>query len=252
MESGIVVLRGKTSELTPAAFHLYNTSTGFTKLPEVKGLCEHDQQNLLPVTMNNKELLAVSCPDCQMIRLLDIETGDVTVAFHDSRFYPGWMRHGEGDVMYVVPKGAPVLELNTTQVPFTGPVRTIQSGMEMYYSMCYIPSPHRLIVLSDNTGLIRAVSAETGENVWGVKWEVDGVQCEPHGMLFSPQHQVLLVADGRNCRVLVLHPGDGSHLQTIQLDREMDAIIELCLHQNKLVVHHNAGGKEKVSYFSIN
>ena len=257
MESGIVVLRGKTSEQTPAAIHLYNPSTGFTKLPEVKGLCEHDLQYLLPVTMNNKELLAVSCPLCRMIRLLDVENEDVTVAFHDSRFYPGWMSHGEGDVMYVVHavKGAKlVLELNTAQVPFTGPVRTIQSRMETYFGMCYIPSPHRLIVLSDNApgNTIRAVSAETGEKVWQVKGEVDGVQCEPNGMLFSPQHQVLLVADGVNSRVLVLHPGDGSHLQTIQLDRKMGVITELCLHQNKLVVKHNVGGKQKVSYFSIN
>ena len=258
MESGIVVLWGKTSEQTPAALHLYqNTSTGFTKLPEVKGLCEHDYPKLLPVTINNKELLAVSCWDCEMIRLLDVETRDVTVAFHDSRFRPTRMSHGEGDVMYVVHgvKGAvQVLELHTAQVPFTGPVRTIQSGMERYYSMCYIPSPHRLIVLSLNKEptLILAVSAETEEKVWEVKGEVDGVECEPHGMLFSPQHQVLLVADGVNNRVLVLHPGDGSHLQTIQLDREMDVIWELCLHQNKLVVHHHDGRKHKVSYFSIN
>ena len=254
MESGIVVLWGKPSEQTPAAFHLYNTSTGFTKLPEVKGLCEHDRQNLLPVTMNNKELLAVSCPYCEMIRLLDVENEDVTVAFHDSRFYPGVMSHGEGDVMYVVHgvKGFPVLELNTAQVPFTGPVRTIQSGMEEYFGLCYIPSPHRLIVLSDHhPGIIRAVSAETGEKVWEVKEEFDGVQCYPHGLLFSPQHQVLLVADGWNCRVLVLHPGDGSHLQTIQLDREMRVIADLCLHQNKLVVHHYDDHKHKVSYFSI-
>ena len=96
------------------------------------------------------------------------------------------------------------------------------------------------------------MSAETGEKVWEVKGEVDGVECYPHGMLFSPQHQVLLVADGENCRVLVLHERDGSYLQTIQLDREMGVITELCLHQNKLVVRHKAGGKEKVSYFSVN
>ena len=255
MESGIVVLWGKTSEQTPAAFHLYNPSTGFTKLPEVKGLCEHDSQKLLPVTMNNKELLAVSCFDCEMIRLLDVETRDVTVAFQDSRFYPGRMSHGEGDVMYVVHavKGAkPVLELNTAQVPFTGPVTTIQSGMEEYFGLCYIPSPHRLIVLSrvSEPRTIRAVSLETGEKVWEVKGEVDGVECYPHGMLFSPQHQVLLVADGWNCRLLVLHPGDGSHLRTIQFDRE--TINELCLHQNKLVVRHHDGPRVKVSYFSIN
>ena len=66
---------------------------------------------------------------------------------------------------------------------------------------------------------------------------VDSRQCCSHGILFSPQHQVLLVADGTNCRVLVLHPRDGSHLQTIQLGNALDddGLADLCLHQNKLV-----------------
>ena len=76
--------------------------------------------------------------------------------------------------------------------------------------------------------------------------------CEPHSLLFSPRHQILLVADGSNCRVLVLHARDGSHLQTIQLDKVMGYICELCLYQNKLVVDHSNGQTEKVSYFSIN
>ena len=96
------------------------------------------------------------------------------------------------------------------------------------------------------------VSAETGEKVWKVAGEVDGEMIEPHRLLFSPQHQVLLVADGENSRVMVLHPRDGSHLQTIQPDQNMGAIYELCLHQNKLVVWHGDGSKVKLSYFTIN
>ena len=255
MKSGVVVLWGKTSEQTPAAFHLYNnTSTGFTKIREVKGLCEHDFPTLLPVTMNNTEFLAVACPACHMIRLLNLETEEVTVAFHDQRVYPAVMSHGEGDVIYLVHsvKGLPVLELNTGRLPFSKLSRTIQSGMETYYSMHYIPSPHRLIVLTWwKDSMIRAVSAETGEKVWDVMGELDGRMIQPHSLLFSAQHQVLLVADGSNNRLLVLHPRDGSHLQTIQLDQYMGVMGELCLLQNKLV-HHHAGSKEKVSYFSIN
>ena len=164
------------------------------------------------------------------------------------------MSHGEKGKLYVVhvvKGGIQVLELDCSRETFSGPGKIVQSGMERYYDMCYIPSPHRLIVLSDNyePTIILSVSAETGEKVWEVKGEVNGVECNPHSMLFSPQHQVLLVADGENSRVLVLHPGDGSHLQTIQLDGEMAIIWELCLHQNKLVVHHHAGGTVKVSYF---
>ena len=65
--------------------------------------------------------------------------------------------------------------------------------------MHYIPAPHKLIVFSDNTGIIRAVSRD-GEKMWEVKGEIEGKKCHPYGLFFSPDHQVLLVADGRNSR----------------------------------------------------
>ena len=168
MDSGLVVMWGKTSEQTPAAFHLYqNTSAGFPKIREVKGLCEHNVYvYLLPVTMNNKQLLAVSCAGCEVIRLLDLETEEVTITFHNKTYYTGRMCHGEEDVIYVAHavKGAiQVLELQTGHVPFIGPTRIIQSGMKQYYSLHYVPSPNGLVIISGKSArMIRAVSAETG------------------------------------------------------------------------------------------
>ena len=80
---------------------------------------------------------------------------------------------------------------------------------------------------------------------------MDEMACHPHGMQFSQHHQVLLVADGINCRILVLHPKDGLHLQTIQLKPEMYAIVHLHLNQGELIVHHTAERKEKVSFFAL-
>ena len=144
----------------------------------MKGLCEHeDSIFLLPVTMNNTESLAVACFYCRMIRLLNLETEVVIVAFHDQQVYPGWMSHGEGDVMYMVHdvKGnIQVLELNTGRLPFSKLSRTIQSGMERYYSFHYIPSPHRLIVWSGKSvGMIRAVSTEKVWEVRGGAWMIE-------------------------------------------------------------------------------
>ena len=121
------------------------------------------------------------------------------------------MSHGEVDVIYLVHsvKGnKPVLVLNTGHLPFSKLSRTIQSGMEGYYSFHNIQTPHRLIALSDHSpGIIRAVSVETGEKIWEVIGEVDGRMIQPHSLVFSPQQQVLLVPDGWNSRVLVLHRG---------------------------------------------
>ena len=220
----------------------------------MKGLCKHEIVYLLSVTVKAKELLAVSCAECQMIRLLDLETEEVSVAFHNELYLPGRMRNGEENVMYLMTTGIQALELSITQVPFSGPNRIVQSGMERYFDMHYIPSPHRLLVFSDaNTGnKIRAVSAETGEKVWEVGGEIDGEICQPRGLLFSERHQVLLVTDSTNRRLLVLHPRDGSHLQTIQLDKEILVVSELCLYQNKLIVLHHDGCKHRLSSFSIN
>ena len=255
MKSGIIVFWGKTSEQTPAAFHLYqNTSTGFTKLREVKRLCQHEIVLLLPVAMDNKDLLAVSCGYCQMIRLLDTGTEKVTVAFYHPGYRPSVMSHGGRDVMYVLHGGneLSLLELNSGQVPFNGKKRKIQLGMEKYHGFHYIQNPYNLLLLSWwEDSIIRAVSLETEQKAWEVKGEVDGKMFFPHGLLFSVQHRVLLVADGRNSRVLVLHPGDGSHLQTIQLDKAVDTVYELGIHSNKLVIFHRAGLEEKVSYLSI-
>ena len=156
MSSGQVVVWGKTSDEAEAAFHIYNqTSAGWKKVKQIKRLCEHDGGDILFINVNNKEQLAVSCKWCETIKQYNLDTLDVTTAFHDPQYYPGSMCHGENGKLYVahmVEGGdTPVLELDCTTLPFTGPSQIIQSGMETFYSMYYIPSPHKLLVFSLNT-----------------------------------------------------------------------------------------------------
>ena len=258
MSSGEVVVWGKTSDETPPAFHIFSlTSTGWKKLREVKRLCDHDRVNILPVNIKNKEELAVSCFDCQSIKRYNLDTLQVTTAFHDPKYYPGFMCHGENGKLYImhgVKGDTKVLELDCSGETFSGPSKIIPFRIETYYSLNNIPSPHNVLIFTLwDESIIRALSAETGEMVWEVKGEVDGKTCDPHGTLYSSQHQALLIADGRNCRVLVLHPQNGSHLQTIglQLDQERKVTVELCLHQNQFLILYRGGNQEKISYFSI-
>ena len=122
------------------------------KIREVKSLCEHEEitMYLQPVSVKNKQMLSVSCWGCRMIRLYDMDTQEVTTAFHNHQYYSTLMCTGEGDVMYVmhnVKGDRPVLKFNTEEIPLTGPSTTIQSGMEMIFSIDYIPAPHRFLVL---------------------------------------------------------------------------------------------------------
>ena len=164
---------------------------------------------------------------------------------------------GEGTTLYALHlvnnQPISVIELESGGVPFKGPKKKIYPGLATSYSVCYIPHPYKLLVftLNKNPGIIRAVSTETEQKVWETEGKVDEKECHPHGMQFSQHHQVLLVADGVNCRILVLHPKDGSHLQTIQLKPETHAIVYLHLNQDKLIVHHTIEEKKKVSFFAV-
>ena len=255
-KSGQIVFWAKSSPENAAAFHVFNSSSaGWKKVKKVEAFCEHEEGVYLQsLNVKSTEMLLVSCASCRKIRLYNMETGNVTTAFHKHAIYPGQMSPGDGDVLYVSHhvEGFPVLELNhPKQNPGSG--KMIQSGMETYHSMHYIPAPHKLIVFSLNTeSLIRAVSVVNGEVAWEVKGEIEGEICRPHGLLFSPDHQVLLVADGWNSRLIVLNPEDGSVLQTIQLDYQLGAIFNLCIHQQHLIVHHlHIRKQHKVLYYSI-
>ena len=188
MESGIIVVYGRPSDDALDSFHQYKkTSAGWSKLGELKGLCEHeDSIALLPLTVNGKEVLAVGCGECQVIKLLDIQNGEVTVAFQKQNFCALVLCKGGGDTLYVMhEKGDAVMasELSTNQIPFTLTKKIIPSGMTIASRMLYIPHPDNVLVFSTHFGLIKAVSAETGEKIWEVEGTVDDEECCPSGLI---------------------------------------------------------------------
>ncbi len=143
-----------------------------------------------------------------------------------------------------------ILQLNCSHVPFTIN-EILESGVDKYFGICYIPS-HRLIVVSDHTpSVVRAMSCDTGEKVWELPGEVHSVSCEPCGMVYCPKHHALLVADGGNHQILVVAPSNGSVRQVMQLSSYLGVTIELCLHQEKVILLHHDGKRVKVSFLMV-
>ena len=124
--------------------------------------------------------------------------------------------------------------------------------MEFHYTICYI-NRHGLLTVSDHSpGIVRAVSCEMENIVWELTGRVDGVECNPHGMLYSPYHDALLVADGINCRILVLNPQDGSVTQVVPLSEVTSIVWDFSLHGKQILVHHqHKNMNHSVSYFSL-
>ena len=246
-------MRGKTAQADSPALHIYKGSSDSWEKERIQsGFCEHtDFIRLLPLTVQQQQLLAVSCSCCKKIRLYNMKTREITTAFQHDRYLFHGMCQGEADQIYVSKsvKGHFLIpQLNCSRLKFTVE-KTIQSQMNRFHDICYIPS-NRLIVVSDSF-MLRAVSCDTEERVWEIKGEVQDAQCCPGGMVYSPAHQALLVADGCNSRVLVVNPGDGSVRQVVQLGAEISATWEQRLFNNQLVVNHTDFHKEKVSFFSI-
>ncbi len=96
MPSGQHVFLGGTPDESPR-FHCHKAmESGVTKEHTLPGFCEHDVIKTLPSTcthhndaeilgirVGSRELLAVSCGTCHCISLLNLETGEVSVAFND-------------------------------------------------------------------------------------------------------------------------------------------------------------------------
>ena len=207
--------------------------------------------NLECHTAGKHELLAVACPGCRDIRLLDLSNGTKTTAFSNKQYKPDLMCLGEKGTMlvYSLKDKYPVLELNCTKSGFTGPNGTLQTGMNQWCNgMCYLPSPHRTVVLSmASDSVIRAVSVDHDEFVWKINGEIDGAMCNPWGMVYSNKHDALLICDGDNERVLVLDPRDGSHLQTVPLPHRTGPVYDVNLHDDQVVLLH----RTQLSFFTI-
>ena len=235
------------------AIQVYKFKGGLWTHRIITVTCKHEGIELLGLSFNGQDRLAVSCPKCQNIKLVNLETDETTMAYSSTEYRPDYMCHGVGGELYVNSLGQsyPVMKLDCSGLTFTGPCKTLDSGLDRWCSgMCCIPEPYRCLVLSvASEGLIRAICSQSGKLKWLIDGTIDGTTCHPWGLLYLNQHQRLLVCDGANNRVLVLHPRDGAHLQTVQFPKEIDGIYDLFFsnRDNEIGMHH----KTNVSFLTL-
>ena len=249
MRNGDVVIYGKTSN-SPAEFHVYNTHG--QKIKTIKQLCEHEEYiYLLSVIIDGINYVTVSCPDCHKIRLYNMDTAAITEAWHNPKHRPGMMCHGaQGKICVVDYVKDLVLILDSTTHDFQLE-NTVQTNMKGCYDICYIPTVDVIVISAWYLSIIRAMSL-TSQILWEFTGPVDGTACEPLGLVYSQNHEALLAADGFNKRILVLQPGSGQCLQTIDLSQHVLYAWDPYLYEDQLVLHHQGKDyKPKLSYYTV-
>ncbi len=213
--SGSILVRGRRRYQDSLALYQYKLQGGrLEEMQQVDWPCQHEPIDILDVIVEGKELLAVACEHCRDITLMNLETGETHVAYCSEK-KPYTICHGEPGKIWVCCRGESSLrELNCSSKAFTETGNNITTTHH-YYFMCYLPAPHRALVLSCGQSM-EAVSADTGQQLWKLDGEVDGRKSSPWGVTFHAEHQLLLMAIGHN-RILVLDPWSGQILQSLLL-----------------------------------
>ena len=129
------------------------------------------------------------------------------------------MCHGEENRLFVKSSRGVVLELDTSTTTFKK-VRTINPGYSNYIGLCYVPDPHRLIVVGDENE-VRAMSCVEKEVIWKTK-------LKPGCLLYALSHDVLFLSDRSN-KLWCLDPGSGLQFQEILLRDYMHELEHMCL-----------------------
>ena len=215
----------------------------------IKHPCNHGVP-LLCVQVAEREYLALSCWMSRNIRLMDLDkqTGNISesqlIRYEVITAFSGGMVHrmchGEENRMFVL-SGIAVLELDTSTITFTK-VRSISTSgsvFGVYKDLCYVPDPHRLLVVTYKNE-VRATSCDN-KIVWTT-------ECK-HDLLYSPIHGVILSLYKN--KIVVLNPDTGSEIQSIELPDEVRNIRALCLFNNQIIMASHRKGGGCISYFNL-
>ena len=207
--------------------------------------------------VDRREKVVVSCCRCDDLKLLDPQTGKWSRAFKGCE--PRALCSGDSGTIFVqTQRDKSILQLDATSSVFKGPVRTLDTDIQCMMAMCYIPPPVNALVLSDyQSSKMFALSVERDALLWKFQREEGGVYHHKKegvgdrlGLLFHPEYKVLLVADGFRRRILIVDPGTGGLIQTIDLPN-MGHIAALSLYKDQIVMLHKDDSGWKISYFNL-
>ncbi len=236
MPSGTLVFWGKHTTANPA-FHWYACST--SELVKLRTLppackCAHTgTTSILGIRVASKELLAVSCSRCCLIRLVNMETAQVSTAFKLGDVHPTAMCEGEAGEMFVAGHSV-ILHLNcsTEELQLLQMIPVSPAEKEIT-AMSYIPR-QRLITVGceseDSSPSFQAISVDTKETVW--KGEGGGVS----SLVYSAELDVLFAVDSGTNIVLAFNAKDGA-MKFRSPELPIKWLGNLCLNRNQLMLH---------------
>ena len=248
-QSGDVVVSGWEVKGDPWSLFLFSLKDGkLWETKRIKSTCGHKKIAALisSLIIDGREQVVVSCRECNVVKLLDLQTGAWRIAFTSCTSSNPSISCPAGSSRIFVQSGCFMHQLDATSSVFKSSYQTLYPDMRCD-TMCYIPPPVEALVLggSHTERSIVALSIKNVGAVWGLEIE-PGSKSLP----FHPEHNVLLVANGKGGRVLIVDPNNGLPIQTIELP-DMGDIYALSLYKDQIVMLHEVKSRFKISYYKL-
>ena len=218
----------------------------------IDATCHHnDTRCFVRLTVRNTEYLCVACEydGCRNIRLVNLETSEVTVAYNGVDVE--CMCQGEANTLYILERYE-IYELDTSHTDFTLRRTLPEVGMEINI-MCYIKEYGIIVLSSSDEKRVCAMRSSDGLIVWDTSTQqINGKKCSPVAVVYLPQVDLVLVRDKKNRGLIAVAAGSGDVIQTIGLKEDGGSIVDLLVRDGQLIVlHSDRRGLAKFSFCSV-
>ncbi len=214
-----------------------------TKLTLYNELCDQHPNNSKWITeMIAGRYLADLCFECRKIRVVDMATDH---AYRASIWSLWAMCSGPGEGSLLVwddwSKAVIQLQWNEATKKLEEIWYRVQVPGDRVLYMCYIPHAD-LVILSCGYKVVKAVKlrGDAGQPpMWQLQGEMLGKKIDPWGVSCDIEGRVY-VADGCNCRVLIVNGSTGRPIQQLLQDARLGDIWKVCWLSNprQLLVQH--------------
>ena len=244
-------------------------------------MCEHSTEfHLSHTEIKSQEMLTVSCCLCCNINFYKVEKGEIALFYNSPIHIPHGICWAEPDFLFVFARNeemnkSQILKLHYESGGFTvyqnfEPNVTLESrGQENLlevtlkklvdlsinnpspFSLHFIPILNLLLLSSSQKGIIQAIDCSKEVVLWrhALKPEVE-VEVN-RGVLYFPESDKILVADGLNHKILVLSPIDGSYMYSMAFFDYIGSLSEIAILGETIVLRHSIKHKEKISFYTI-
>ena len=208
---------------------------------------------MLSIQILWREYLAISCRECRDIKLVDLETKEITKAYKDGQPF-GKMCRGWHKICVRLEQGYLQLDCSSTKFTKMRYTETGNDGFISGYDLCYVPPPLNTIVTIGGGG-IRATSLDEQPNETVrhlFKKEMDGKIIKPNLVTYSSRLDAVLVMDGKNKTVWVINPGSMEILQNIDVSEITFPMNAFIWGSQFIIVSKDLPARFKIYNFSLN